>query len=124
MGRNAIAEQITQILPEWKHLALEVIQNAMPDEAKEARDQHVEIVRRCAVELEQDGMHLILSMPESKEHLKLLRDGLAPNCVTVHLGTENDTSGNYDYTFDSSVTSMKDIVTFLQHLIRDIDAAA
>lgn len=115
MSRNTIAEQITELLPEWKHLALEVIQGAMPEDRKEELEQHVEIVRRCAAELEKDGMHLILSMPESEEHLKLLRHGLAPYCIAVHLGEGDE--DNYDYAFDSSITSVKDIVTFLQHLI-------
>ncbi len=115
MGRTAIAEQITALMPAWKHLSLEIIQNGLPGESEEYREQHMEIVRRCAEELEKDDMHLLLSMPESQEHLALMRTALTPRCIAVHMG-EGDEEG-YDFIFDSSVSSVKDIVTFLQHLI-------
>ena len=115
MGRSAIAEQVSQIMPAWKHLALEVIAEVSPDSEMEALEQHVEIVKRCMEELEKDNLHLILSMPESPSHLSLLRAGLAPHCIAIHLG-EGDEEG-YDFAFDSSATSMKDIVAFLEKLI-------
>ncbi len=115
MGRTTIAEQISAAMPAWKHLSLEVIQNGIRGESEEHRAQHAEIVRRCAEELEQDDMHLILSMPEAPEHFALLRDTLGRSCIAIHIG-EGDEEG-YDFTFDSSVSSIKDIVTFLENLI-------
>lgn len=122
MARTAIAESIVELLPTWKHLSLEVIEGAAPIASPDYRDQHIEIVRRCAEELEKDGLHLVLSLPESPEHLELLRDALAPHCLAVHIGEGDEDS--YDYSFDSSVSSIKDIVTFLQHLIESIPNAA
>ncbi len=120
MARTAIAESIAETLPTWKHLSLEVIEGAMPEDAAspEYKEQHIEIVRRCAEELEKDGMHLVLSLPESREHLELLRDALAPRCIAVHIGEGDE--DQYDYSFDSSVSSVKDIVTFLTHFIESI----
>lgn len=115
MGRTTIAEQITDMMPAWKHLSLEVIQSGSPGDSPDYHAQHAEIVHRCAEELEKDGMHLILSMPESPEHFALLRESLGRSCVAIHIG-EGDEEG-YDFTFDSSVSSVKDIVTFLEKLI-------
>lgn len=115
MGRTTIAEQITSVLPAWKHLSLEVIQNGIRGDSPEYHAQHAEIVHRCAEELEKDGMHLILSMPESPEHFTLMKNSLGRSCVAIHIG-EGDEEG-YDFTFDSSVSSVKDIVAFLEKLI-------
>jgi hypothetical protein len=124
MARTAIAESIVERIPTWKHLSLEVIEGAMPEdiESEDYREQHVEIVSRCAAELEKDGLHLVLSLPESHKHLTLLRDALAPRCIAVHIGEGHE--DEYDYTFDSSISSVKDIVTFLEHLIDSIPEAA
>lgn len=116
LGRATIADQITAMMPAWKHLSLEVIQGPDPAVSEEYRDQHMEIVRRCAEELEKSGLHLLLSMPESEEHLGILRESLAPKCIAIHIG-EGDEE-NYDFTFDSSVNSVKDIVAFLQNLMQ------
>lgn len=114
MGRSAIAEQVSQMMPSWKHLALEVIAETSPEKVGNAA-QHVEIVKRCMEELAKDDLHLILSMPESPTHLSLLREGLAPHCIAIHLG-DGDEEG-YDFAFDTSAASIKDIVTFLEKLI-------
>ena len=121
MGRTAIAEQVVEILPAWRHLALEVIQEYTPPrEGADEHMRHIEIVRKCALELERDGLHLILSMPESAEQAYLLRTTLdpEPRCITIHLG-EGDEEG-YDYAFDSSISSVKEIVGFLETLIRKL----
>jgi hypothetical protein len=122
MGRTAIAESMVELLPTWKHLSLEVIEGAMPIESAEYKEQHIEIVRRCAEELEKDDLHLILSMPESRNHLEHLRAALAPRCIAVHIG--DATEDGYDYAFDSSISSINDIVTFLQHLVQSIPDAS
>lgn len=114
MGRSAIAEQISDMRPSWKHLALEVIAETSKNNPDDAA-QHVEIVKRCMEELAKEDLHLILSMPESPTHLSLLREGLAPHCIAVHLGEGDEEA--YDFAFDASVTSVKDIVAFLDNLI-------
>ena len=115
MGRTAIAEKISELMPQWKHLALEVIQEVKPEENEEQKEQHLEIIRRCAEELAKDNLHMILSMPHSPERVQMLRDGLNDMCIAVHLGV-GDEEG-YDYVFDTSVSSINDIVTFLQNMI-------
>ncbi len=119
MGRATIAEKVTERLPAWKHLALEVIQEVAPEVSDEEKEQHLEIVRRCAEELAKDNFHLILSMPHSPERVQMLRQGLDDVMIAVHLG-EGDEEG-YDYAFDASVSSVNDIVTFLQHLIDSME---
>jgi hypothetical protein len=114
MGRAAIAEKVTEMQPNWKHLALEVIQEMSSEESEEKRLQHLEIVKRCVEELAKDDLHLILTMPYSREHVEMLKSGL-DGSVAIHVG-EGEEEG-FDYVFDGSVSSMKDIATFIQHLI-------
>lgn len=116
MGRSAIAEQVIADLPSWRHLALEVIEEAaagFPTENGEPPP--ITVARKCAQELHEDGLHLFLTMPHSPQHIAMLRRAFLPHCITVHLG-EPDTDG-YDYSFDSSVHSVKSIVEFLQKRI-------
>lgn len=122
LGRSAIAESVTELLPAWKHLALEVIEESVPEGMEDMRDRHIEIVRLCALELEKDDMHLIVSMPHAHEHMQTLRNEREPKCIAIHLG-EGDEEG-YDYAFDASVSSVKEIVGFLQKLILELPSKA
>lgn len=122
MGRTAIAEQITELLPDWRHLSLEVLQNALPEDSTDMEEEQMLMIQQCALELQKDGLHLMLSMPASRPHVEMLRDSLAPYCMAVHIG-EGDEEG-YDLAFDSSVSSVKDIVTFLRHFIERLPEAS
>lgn len=122
MGRSAIAEKISELMPQWKHLALEVIQEVGPEENEEQKEQHLEIIRRCSEELAKDDLHMILSMPHSPERVQMLREELNGICIAVHLG-EGDEDG-YDYVFDTSVSSINDIVAFLQNMIASLPEAS
>lgn len=122
IGRTAIAEKIVELLPGWRHLSMDVMQAGIPEDEEDYLEQHTEIVRRCAEELQKDGLHMILSMPESPKQLAQLREGLAPHCVAIHIGEGDEET--YDFSFDSSVSSVKDIVTFLQQFIERLPDAA
>ena len=115
LGRITIAEQAVEKHPAWKHLALEVIEEASPD--SEEKDFHVEVVRRCAQELERDNLHLMLTLPGDSEQYELLSDGLKPNCITIHLG-KND-GRTYDYVIDPGTKSVNDVLKFLGTIMSD-----
>jgi hypothetical protein len=119
LGRMAIAEKTVEKHPTWKHLALGVIEEMQPPEGEEddERPFHLQVVKRCVDELAKSGLHLVLSLPEAHEHLALLKKGLQPDCVVIHLGTTEDDV--YDYVIDTKKKSMNDILKFLDELIVD-----
>lgn len=116
MGRIAIAEQIVEKNPAWKHLALEVIEGAAPPDQEE--DFHAQVVKRCADELEKDNLHLVLTLPGDSDQFALLSRALKPNVITVHLGGENE--GDYDYVIDPNAKSVKDVVKFLETIMQEV----
>lgn len=116
LGRAAIAENATELHPAWKHLALEVIEQASPP--GEEKDFHVQVVRRCAEELERDKLHLLLTLPGDSEQYRLLAKGLKPDCITVHLGKKED--GDFDYVIDASKKSVNDVVKFLGTIMGEV----
>ena len=123
LARAAVAEQVTELHPEWKHLALEVIAEVAGrgDDADRSERQQfsLEVVKRCAEELSQSGLHMILSMPAMPDQAMALQDMLAPECIAVCLG-DTAAADRYDYVLDTSVQSVKDIVTFLDTLIEGL----
>ncbi len=120
MGRSAIAEQVIASLPSWRHLALEVIEEASAGFATDGVEPpQITIARKCAQELHADGLHLILSMPHSPVHIAMLRRAFEPHCLAVHLGEPG--MDGYDISFDSSIHSVNSIVSLLQKRIHQAD---
>ncbi len=120
IGRVTIAENAVERNPEWKHLALEVIAEAVPDDP-EQKDFHLQVIKKCAAELEKDNMHLLLTMPTDAPQREVLALSLKPSCITVHLGSEED--GDYDYVIDPSSRSVNDVTAFLDNLMVPSDSA-
>lgn len=117
MGRVTIAEQAVEAHTDWRHLALEVLaESALPEDTES--QGHLMIIKQCVDALEKDGLHLILTMPADAIQRDILAEGLQPNCITVHLGSNND--GEYDFVIDPSTRSVKDVTKFL-HTIMESD---
>ena len=116
MGRIAIAEQLVEANPAWKHLALEVIEGATPPDQEV--DFHAQVVKRCSDELARDNQHLVLTLPGESEQFALLSRALKPHVITVHLG--EDEAGKYDYVIDPNAKSVKDVVKFLEGIMKEV----
>lgn len=113
-ARITIAEQAIEAFPSWRHLALEVFEEAADPEQE--KDFHLQVIKKCADELAKTDLHLILTMPGDSPQHQLLAVALQPDCATVHLGTEDE--GAYDYTIDTQERSVND-VTKLLHTIME-----
>lgn len=116
-ARVTIAERAVEEHPEWKHLALEVMEEAVPE--GEDADFHLQLIKRCAEELEKSGLHLLLTMPSTATHRDLLAIALKPNCITVHLGNNDDS--DYDHVIDASTRSVNDVAELLHELMTSSD---
>lgn len=118
MGRVTIAEKAVEVHKDWRHLALEVLaESALPEDAES--EGHLIIIKQCVDALEKDGLHLILTMPADSIQRDILAEGLQPNCITVHLGSNED--GEYDFVIDPGTRSVNDVTKFL-HTIMDSDS--
>jgi hypothetical protein len=117
IGRVTIAERAVEEHPEWKHLALEVFEETIPE--GEEKDFHLQLIKRCADELEKVGMHLFLTLPEDSPHRVLLGEALKPNCITVNLG--NGPEDEYDYIIDPATRSVNDVTAFLHAIMTPSD---
>lgn len=113
IARATIAEAATADYPAWKHLALEVFEESAA-EVEEA-DFHLQVIKRCAEELERSNLHLLLTLPADSPHRKMLARTLQPGCTTVHLGTDDD--GTYDFVVDPMTTSVNDVTALLHTLM-------
>lgn len=117
IGRNTIAEKAAEAHPAWRHLALEVLSEAtLPQE--EDSDAHLSVIRKCAEELAKEDLHLLLTLPGDSPHRALLATALKPQCITVHLGDEED--GEYDYVIDPAVRSVKDVAALLDAIMQQV----
>ena len=114
LSRAAIAEKAVEQKPSWQHLALEVIEQSV--ENPEQWDFHLQLIKRCAEELSETGMHLILTLPGDSDHLPAIARILKPRCTTVHLGLESD--GAYD-AYISPRATVNDAVQSLHLLMKE-----
>lgn len=114
MGRITIAEKAVEMHKAWRHLALEVLAESALSEETES-EGHLVIIKQCVDALEKDDLHLILTMPADAAQREILAEGLQPNCMTVHLGSQED--GEYDFIIDPSVRSVNDVTKFLHTIM-------
>ena len=119
VARVTIAEKAVESHPEWKHLALEVFDETIPE--GEDKDFHLQVIKRCADELAKANMHLFLTLPADSPHRWLLSQALKPDCISVHLGS--DEGGEYDYAIDPTIRSVNDVTAFLNELMTPSDEA-
>lgn len=121
-ARITIAEQAIENFPSWRHLALEVFEEAADPE--EEKDFHLQVIKKCADELAKTDLHLILTMPGDSPQHGLLSTALKPDCTTVHLGTEDDPSaslragGEFDYTIDTQERSVNDVLKLMHTIMK------
>lgn len=111
IARATIAEAATIDHPTWKHLALEVFEESAA--AAPEANFHLQVIKRCAEELERSGLHLLLTLPADSPHRGMLARTL--DCTTVHLGAEED--GSYDFVIDPMTTSVNDVTALLHTLM-------
>lgn len=117
IARNTIAEKAAETHPAWRHLALEVLSEAALPEGEES-DAHLKVIRKCVEELAKEDLHLLLTLPADSPHRELLALALKPQCITIHLGDEED--GEYDYVIDPSVRSVNDVAALLDAIMQEL----
>jgi hypothetical protein len=118
LGRSAIARAVTVDRPQWRHLPLENLTEAVRlQQIDLSEDESVlaRIASHCAQELFEDGFNLILSLPTT-EHVPALREELQQGCLTVLLG--DDEGADADCVIDTAVQTVKDSAKIIEGLIK------
>ena len=123
MVRSALAEKICDENKTWRHLAIEdLAEAARQSEDGEEYDeaQLIAMVVSCALKMQEEGYHMILSLSDVSRMSPMIRDGIDGDCLSVYLGKpEPDMVEAFDHTIDTRNASIKDIHDFLRPLIDD-----
>lgn len=110
--RSTIALQAIKRNPTWQHLALESMQGASG--TTKERALHLSLIRKCVKELDDQQLHLLFTLPGESDRYMDIAAALAPDCITVHLG--NDEDGDYDHALPLS-TTLPDVLALFDTLM-------
>ncbi len=123
MARALIVDEFLGDHSDWRHLALEDIQNVeIENEGMEDDDVFgfqmafmTMVACECAKEARDAGHNIIITCPES-EMLEGIYSEIDEQIVSVYLGSEDDADG-FDHTIDSTTHSMIEIKKKLDEII-------
>jgi len=121
IARAAIAEKLRGELENWSHLPLEALSEAVASQGMQIAQQPELLLRvacHCTEEMRREGMHTLLSADDIGEMLPLLREELGGDVVAVHLG-DSENPDQFDFTIDTSVSNLNDIVNALIKFIKE-----
>lgn len=123
MARALIVDEFLGSNSDWRHLALEDIQDVEMDEDMEDEDIFnfqmtfmTMVACECAKEARQAGHHILITCPES-EMLEGVYSEIDEPIISVFLGSEEDADG-FDHVIDSSSKSMVEISKILDEIIQ------
>jgi|TARA_Y100000310_G_scaffold288548_1_gene314270 hypothetical protein len=126
MARALIVDEFLGSHDDWRHLALEDIQDQDMDEMTEDMDDDdvfgfqiafmTMVACECAKEARMSGHRIIITCPES-EMLEGVYHEIDEPIISVYLGTEEEADG-FDHVINSSEKSMVEVCTFLNEIIQ------
>lgn len=128
MARTLIVDEFLDVNADWKHLALEDIEDPEMEGGEDMEDDIFDFQRtfmtmvacECAKEASQAGHHVIITCHES-DLLPGVYSEIQDRIVSVYLGTEDDADG-FDHVIDSSAKSMVEITQHLNDIIKAMPA--
>lgn len=123
MARALIVDEFLGDHSDWRHLALEDIQDVELDEQMEDEDIFnfqmtfmTMVACECAKEAREAGHHILITCPES-DMLEGVYSEIDEQIISVFLGNEEDADG-FDHIIDSSSKSMVEISKILEEIIQ------
>ncbi len=130
MARALIVDEFLGAHDDWRHLALEDIQEVEVDTADEDMDEDdifnfqmmfmTMVACECAKEARKDGHNVIITCPES-EMLSGVYSEIDEKIISVYLGDTGDADG-FDHVINSAEKSMVEISTALNDIIQAMPA--
>lgn len=127
MARALIVDEFLGNHSDWRHLALEDIQDqeVEMDENMEMDDDDVfgfqmafmtMVACECAKEAQESGHRIIITCPES-EMLEGVYSEIGEGIISVYLGPKEESDG-FDHVIDSSQKSMVEVCALLDEIIQ------
>ena len=120
MARALIADEFLGEHDDWRHLALEDIQDVTIDEEEDVlgfQQAFMTMVAcECAKEAQQEGNHVLITCPES-EMIESVYSEIEQPIISVYLGPAEEADG-FDHVIASSDASMLEVCTKLNEIIQ------
>lgn len=127
MARALIVDEFLGGHEDWRHLALEDIQEVEMDENIEDEDVFgfqmafmTMVACECAKEARESGHRVIITCPES-EMLEGVYSEIDEPIISVYLGAPDEADG-FDHVINSSDTSMVEVCKKLDDIIQAMPA--
>jgi hypothetical protein len=121
LSRSAIANRFVKEDKQWRHLPLEELDKLQPlqdIEGRERDDVLLRIACQCALELMEQGFHLIISCEYMPAAGAIARDELKDDVLLVHIGGSNEIEdSDYPFRIDASRATVGEVYQYLQDLI-------
>lgn len=125
MARALIVDEFLSSHNDWRHLALEDIQDQEFEGEEDMSDDDIfgfqmafmtMVACECAKEARQQGHRIIITCPES-DMLEGIYHEIEEPIISVFLGKEEDADG-FDHIINSSEKSMVEVCTLLEDIIQ------
>jgi len=127
VGRNAIATKIVKDWEQWRHLPVEQLAEIeMLSEANPEGDESllVRIACHCAKEMNEEGFHLLISMPFMDNAHDIAKEELGEDIVAVHLGPMDHLAhSDFPHRINTDEHSVTDTIALLAALLPSKPAA-
>lgn len=127
MARALIVDEFLGSHEDWRHLALEDIQEVEMDENIEDEDVFgfqmafmTMVACECAKEARESGHRVIITCPES-EMIEGVYSEIDEPIISVYLGAPDEADG-FDHVINSSDTSMVEVCQKLDDIIQAMPA--
>lgn len=123
-ARALIIDEFLTVHEDWKHLAMEDIREAEPEEDEDIlgfKETFLTMVAcECAMQAHSEGHKVIITCPEL-QMIDNIREELAMPVTTVLLGTE-EAGEDFDHTIDGASASLMHICKRLDEIIETANA--
>jgi hypothetical protein len=121
LGRSAIANRVVKEDKQWRHLPLEDLEALQPlkdIQGEERGDVMLRIACQCALELTEQGFHLIISCDYEPSALAIVQDELGDSVVCVHLGSIEELERSaFPYQLDAKRATVGEAYKYLMSLL-------
>jgi hypothetical protein len=121
LGRSAIANRLVKEDKQWRHLPLEDLEELQPlkdIEGPEREDVMLRIACQCAIELTEQGFHLIISCDYRPSAFAVAQDELGDGVQCVHLGSTEEIEGSsFPHQLDAKRATVGEAYKYLMSLL-------
>lgn len=122
-ARALIVDEFLSAHEDWKHLALEDIQDVEADDSISEEDIFnfqmtfmTMVACECAKEARAEGSNVIITVPEN-EMLEGVYNEIGEEIISVYLGHPDEADG-FDHIINSGETSMVEVCSRLNDIIQ------